>query len=204
VSESALRCLEAARCSPGIELIARVADTLGSRLALTLRPGTGPRIRDHLQSAMLEALLVGLHTRWQRHPEVPVYRPVRGVIDLVLDDPAPSVTVATEVHSDLRRVEQQVRWANLKAEALATARARDGPTPSVSKLLLLRSSERTRAAVASASEQLAAAYPARATEAVAALLGDHPWPGSAVVWCLVERGTARIMSAPPRGIRVGR
>ena len=65
-----------------------IAAALGCDLSVRMFPGTGPRIRDRIQVAMSEALLASLHPRWRAAPEVPVYRPVRGVIDLVLADPA--------------------------------------------------------------------------------------------------------------------
>ena len=63
-----------------------IAAALGCDLSVRMFPGTGPRIRDRIQVAMSEALLASLHPRWRAQPEVPVYRPVRGVIDLVLTD----------------------------------------------------------------------------------------------------------------------
>ena len=91
----------------------------GRTSACGTSPNTGPRIRDHLQVAMSEALLRALHPRWRATPEVPVYRPVHGVIDLVLEERDGTTTVATELHSQVRRVEQQVRWQMQKADALA-------------------------------------------------------------------------------------
>jgi hypothetical protein len=61
-----------------------------------------------------------------------VHRPIRGVIDLVLERADPPI-VACEAHSDLRRLEQQVRWARAKSDALAERRR-----VTVSRLLLLR------------------------------------------------------------------
>jgi hypothetical protein len=79
-------------------------------LGVRLYPGTGPLIRDHLQAAMIEALLQILHPRWRPSPEVWVTRPVQGVIDLVLeaevDDDATAPLIATEAQSELRRLEQ--------------------------------------------------------------------------------------------------
>jgi hypothetical protein len=67
-----------------------------------------------------------------------VHRPVRGVIDLVLEDRDGPDTVAPELQSELRRVEQQVRWANQKADALAGLLGQQSRR--VTRLLVLRNS----------------------------------------------------------------
>ena len=164
---------------------------------------------------MIQCLARALHSRWRRFVEVTVYRPVRGVIDMVLHDPLEPVLISTEAQSELRRIEQQVRWARAKSDALASTgaselagvlQAADG-RPSdvaVSRLLLLRSSTATHRAAAMYSDLLAAAYPARHADAVAALTGTAPWPGAALVWMDVANGIATLKAAPPRGIRLGR
>jgi hypothetical protein len=180
---------------------------LGLSFSVRLYPGTGPLIRDHIQAAMIGALLTILHERWRPTPEVPVYRPVRGVIDLVLDDLVSATTVACEAQSELRRMEQQLRWSRAKADPLQDAREASGVEAverSIGRLMLLRSSARTRAAVAEHASVVAAAYPARTTDAFAALARQAPWPGDALLWCRLERGDTEVMDRPPRGIRVGR
>jgi len=197
VSKSELHQVERGRTEPRLESLARVGAALGMDLSVRLYPGTGPLIRDRHQAAMIEALLQTLHERWRPFPEVWVTRPVKGVIDLVLD-PAdmdePLVTM--EAQSELRRLEQQIRWAHAKSEALAEHRERP-----VSSLLLLRN---TRATVAQHATTVRAAYPAHAKDAYAALNTARPWPGPAILWADVGRGRARICTSPPRGITVGR
>jgi hypothetical protein len=51
---------------------------------------------------------------------------------------------------------------------------------------------------------MASAYPVPAAEAYAALTGDLPWPGPALLWVDLGQGRARIRSTPPRSITVGR
>ena len=213
--------IEAGRARPAVDVCGRLAAALGGEVSLRYYPGTGPLLRDHLQAAMLQALLRVVHRRWRPHLEVPVYRPVRGVIDLALEDTsvleASSVVVATEIHSDLRRFEQQLRWAKAKADALALATveatvdltaasslASATPRP-ISRLLVLRSTERTRRIVALHPDVFAAAYPAPMSDALAALTTfDQPWPGPALLWMRVDHGAATLLDRPPRGIRVGR
>ena len=207
LSKSSLHDIEAGRCQPRWATMWRVGAVLGLRLSVGLLPGTGPAIRDHIQSPMIGELIALAHMRWRRTPEVAVYRPVRGVIDLALvatEEP----TVACEAQSQLRRIEQQIRWSKAKAEALAMARGAEGEDGGqaarpVSRLLLLRSTVRTRAVVAEYAELIAAAYPARAVDAYAALTGEARWPGDALLWCRVENGQATILPRPPRGITVG-
>jgi len=177
----------------------------GATFSFRLHPGAGPIIRDHLQVPMVEALLAVRHPRWRASPEVAVHRPVRGVIDLVLDDRVHGTMVATEAQSQLRRIEQLLRWSQAKADALALVRADARQEVDVSRLLLLRSTERTRAAVALAPQLLKAACPGRSVDALDALTSaSAPWPGASIIWVRIEVGHAELMEGPPRGITVGR
>jgi transcriptional regulator with XRE-family HTH domain len=200
ISHSAYSQMRSGRISPSVDVMARLAAAVGGRLALSVHQGNGPVIRDHPQAAMLQALAASLDSRWRTAPEVNVFRPVRGVIDIVLDDPDAALVVAGEAQSELRRIEQQVRWSNAKADALADAREAAASHVQVSKLLL-RSTAATRQVVAAHADLLAAAYPAGHGDAVASLLGKAPWPGPALVWCEVANGAARILDRPPRGVR---
>ncbi len=152
---------------------------------------------------MIEALLALLHPRWRRRPEVPVYRPIRGVIDLVLADRVAHEMVATEVQSQLRRVEQQIRWSVAEGRCPRGA-PRVTPEERVGRLLVLRNTAAMREVARAASQTLSAAYPARTVDAINSLAGDAPWPGSAIIWANVEGGRSQILDGPPRGIQVGR
>ncbi len=179
-----------------------VAAALGADLSIRLFPNTGQRIRDHLQVAMSEALIGAHHPRWRVAPEVPVYRPVRGVIDLVLGDTRGPDVLAVEIHSQLRRVEQQLRWAAQKADALASLPEHQDRR--VHRLLVLRNTAALREVTRAAAGTFGAAYPGRTAEAFAALVGQGPWPGHTIVWADVRLGVARILDRPPRGVPVGR
>src|SRR5262245_18823047 len=111
---------------PTIEVLARLAAALGGELSLRFHPGTGPLVGDHLQAAMVQALMRSLGAPWSAQLEVPVWTPARGSVDVVLRHTDGSL-VACEAHSELRRLEQQIRWASEKAAALdaqGSARAR--------------------------------------------------------------------------------
>lgn len=202
ISPSHLSYIEAGRREPSLEVLLRLGAVMGADLSIRLFPNTGPVLRDHLQAAMGQGLLPELAPCWRSAPEVAVYRPVRGVIDLVLEDRREPDTVATELQSQLRRAEQQVRWSNQKADALAALPHQQDRR--VSRLLVLRNTRAIRDAVTATEAAMAAGYPARTVEAVAALRGQGPWPGSAIAWMRLEGGVATLLDGPPRGVAVGR
>lgn len=197
--------IESGDREPSLSVLSALADALGGDLRVRLYPGTGPRLRDGIQARIIEALLAIVHPRWKRHVEVPVHRPVRGVIDVVLRDPG-VVVVAAEVHSQIARLEQQVRWAGLKAEALQSAAAAEAfTTETIDRMLVLRTTEATRALAERFHETLTSAYPASSTQCLDALTTvGAPWPGAAVLWAQVDGDEARILDRPPRGLRLGR
>jgi transcriptional regulator with XRE-family HTH domain len=188
------------------DALVAVATGLGYDVSVKLFEGTGPRVRDRVQARMLEALVETLHARWFPRLEIAVYRPVRGVIDVVLQDRETFDLVAGEGHSALWAVEQQVRWAGQKADSLDSARGwpwTDAPCePRVGRLLLLRSCTANHELVATLPATFSAAYPGATDLAVAALRsGDVPWPGSAIVWVRMDGAETRLMDDTPRAAR---
>jgi transcriptional regulator with XRE-family HTH domain len=183
--------IEAGTERPSIEIYARLAHALGADLAARLYPNTGPLIRDRHQAAILEALLAVRHPRWRPYPEIAVRRPSRGWIDVGLHDVRAGIFVAVEIQSELRRLEQLTRWAAEKAASLPSWEGWDrlGQAPTVSRLLIVRWTRATRTVVTSFRRQLAVSYPERSVDALEALTGTAPWPGSAIVWAR-GRGTA--------------
>ena len=168
---------------------------------------TGPRLRDHLQVRLIETLLERLHPRWEPRLEVPVYRPVRGVIDLVLVDAEAGEIVGGEAHSEIRRVERQLRWAAEKVDALPSASGWPWMPgePRVSRLLLLRSTRATRDVVSSAPVLFRAAHPGRSADALAALTrATASFPDAAIVWVDLRGTASRLLDGPPWSITVGR
>jgi transcriptional regulator with XRE-family HTH domain len=176
-----------------IDTYARLAVALGADLSTKVFPNTGPAVRDHLQAAMLELALRDRHPRWQPYLEVAVRRPSRGWIDAVLHDPRESMAVASELQSELRRLEQLIRWQAQKADALPSwegwDRLEGGPT--VSRLLVVRRTRATRQAAAEYARQLRIAYPAHPDDALEALTGTAAWPGPALVWVTIDARGAR-------------
>jgi len=200
ISQSMLSKVEAGSALPGLEVLIALSACLGTDLGVRLFPTSGPRIHDRFQAPMVEALVAHLGPPWQARPEV-VVRSARGVIDVVLSRELDRLTVACECHSELRRLELVLRRANEKTEGL---RGQVDGRGTVSSMLLLRSTRGTREVTRAFEATLAAAYPARASDAVAALAGTAAWPGPAIVWAAVEGGRGRILDGPPRGVRVGR
>ncbi len=209
IDPSHMSRIESGDRGPSLSSLAAIATVLGADLSVRLYPTTGPLIHDRIQAAMIEAMLARLDGRWIRSPEVPVHRPARGVIDLVLSGRREPITIAVEFNSELRRLEQQVRWHREKEASLPSAEVGGfpiAPEPgTTSRLLVLRSTRSLRDLAARFEETLRAAYPARCRDAVMALTGSTmPWPGPAIVWMVVDAGRARLLDGPPRGIHLGR
>ena len=202
IAQSHLSRIEAGEAEPGLEVMLRLARVLGADLSVRLYPNSGPAIHDRVSVPMTDGLLRVLSAGWRRALEVHVARPVRGVIDLVLERRAGPDTVATEFQAQLRRVEQQIRWANLKADALGSLPEQQGRR--VSRLLVVRNTSAMREVARAASSILATAYPAATATAVRSLTEGEPWPGSAMVWMRLEGSVAELMDGPPRGVTVGR
>jgi len=199
------------RGSEGIshEALVALAAGLGHDVSVRLFEGTGPRVHDRLQARMVEALLAMVHRRWFPRLEVAVYRPARGVIDLVLQDRETWDLVAAEGHSQLRSVEAQLRRAGEKADALPSATgypwSPQPGVPSIGRLLLLRSSSATHELVRTLPATFRTAYPDATEVAVDALrTGSRPWPGSAIVWVHVDGAATRVLEGTPRAVRLGR
>jgi transcriptional regulator with XRE-family HTH domain len=196
VAQGHISATESGDRAPTLEIYARLAAALGADLAVRLYPNTGPAIRDRHQARILEALLGTLHRHWRRFPEVGVRHPARGWIDAVLHDPARSIIVAVEIQSELRRIEQLIRWSAEKAASLPSwsGWAGLGPEPEVSRLLIVRRTRSTAAAARDLGRQLRAAYPAHPADALAALRSDVvAWPGPALLWARIEAGRVRFM-----------
>jgi transcriptional regulator with XRE-family HTH domain len=209
VSKTYVARVEAGAVRPTIETYTALAAALGSDFAARIYPGTGPTIRDRNQAPIVEALIRLATPIWHAFPEVPVRAPTRGVIDLVLHSEAESVVIAAEVETELKRLEQRLRWHAEKAEALPSsalwrAAVADERVPGVSKLLVLRSTDTNRRIVREFEATLLATYPGRTSQAYEALAGRARWPGAAVLWARTQHGQATILAAPPRGIRLGR
>jgi transcriptional regulator with XRE-family HTH domain len=190
--------IEHAEREPTIGVLAAISDALGADLSIRLYPNTGPRIRDRHQSAIADALL-GLIAprRWTMTPEVGVRKPVRGSIDLVAHDRAARVLVAIEVESLVRRLEQLLRWHQDKADALPSSdlwafASADGDV-TISRLLVMRSTETNRHLARHYEALLRAAYPARTIDARAAMTTVAAWPGPSVLWADVRNGKATIL-----------
>ena len=197
--------IESGQVEPSFKALVAIAAALGADVSIRLYPGSGPRLTDRHQSRMVEALLRSLHPSWHPHVEVPVSRPARGVIDVVLERPSAGPFVAAEAHSEIHRLEQQIRWARDKAASLdSSGLVSPGAEPIVSTMLVLRSTAATRALAREFEATLRAAYPAPTAAVVAALRDGAEWPGPGLVWIRIESDRVEVLSGPPRGVNVGR
>lgn len=189
--------IETGETGASLRVLMTIGSVLGCDLSVRYFPGSGPRIRDRLQAPIVEALLRVLDGRWAAQPEVPIIRPVRGVIDLVLRREGD--IIACEVQSELRRLEEVLRRSAEKAAALDALEQRPAP-----RLLVVRSTTHTREIARRFEATLRAAYPARAVDVYEALSQPgNAWPGPAILWARLERGRAEILERPPRGVRIG-
>lgn len=203
-----LRLIEEGQRDASAAVLARIAAALGADFSRRLFPNGGPPIRDRFQARMVEAFLRELSPEWSQSVEVAVHRPIRGVIDAVLGHPAGRHVVALECQSELRRLEQQLRWAFTKSEALPSSAvwpflAPDpaGP-PAISSILLLRSTAATRELARTFRQTLAAAYPVEPADLQLALADPKlPWPGSGIIWVRLDGTKATILPGWPRGVR---
>ena len=191
VDRSTLSRLESGELRPSLETYVRIATALGADLHARPYPTTGPPVHDRHQVRIAEILLASLHRRWEATAEVAVRRPARGFVDQVLFDREHTL-VATELESDIRRVEQLLRWSIEKAASLPSADgwptwARDGES-NVSRLLVVRRTRSNRAVAADARRQLREAFPADPRDALESLTGTASWPGPALVWARLEPG----------------
>ena len=189
------------------DALVAAATALGRNVSVRLfESAATPHVRDRLQVQMIEALLTALHPRWMPRLEVAVYRPVRGVIDVVLQDRDTLDLVAGEAHSLLHTVEGQLRWAGQKADALASATgwpwADAVEPPRIGRLLLLRSCSAVHDLVMAGPHTFAAAYPGDTERAVATLTGPHGrWPNAAVAWVAIDGKDTRLLAGSPRALR---
>jgi transcriptional regulator with XRE-family HTH domain len=199
--------IEAGRGDWSPRTLNRIATALGADLSIRLYPNTGPRIRDRLQAPMMEALLRILHPRWRATLEVAVRHPARGIIDAVLDDRASPLIVAVESESDIRRVEQHLRWSQDKARSIPSsdlwgyAVAQREQEPAISRLLVLRATRSNRELVRDFEATFRNAYPADPAAVRRCLMSaDAPWPGPGLLWATVEGDSARILDRAPPGL----
>ena len=209
IPQSFLSRIERGLAEPSLAVLVAIGGPLGADLSLRLHPGAGPRIRDRLKAPITEELIRRSRGGWRSVPEVSVWRPARGVIDVVLARPA-EIVVAVEIQSEIRRLEQHIRWAKQKAESMPSCEAWPmlsggaAETP-ISRLLILRSTKTTRELVRTYSATFASEFPARSIDAVRAIADpDVPWPGAALVWASSVGGHIRLLDVPPREIDVGR
>lgn len=199
IDASYLADIEAGSARPSHEICLRIAISLGADLPLRLYPSTGPAVRDRLQTPILEALLAGLHPRWHAFAEIATRRPSRGWIDAGLHDPRARVFVATEIQSELRRIEQLLRWSAAKADSVPSWEgwAQLGEEPAISRLLVVRDSRTNREIAAEVRLVLRTAYPADPRDALAALRGPDGWPGPALLWAVRDAaGGWRLVARP--------
>jgi transcriptional regulator with XRE-family HTH domain len=195
VSHGYLSKVMACKVRPSLGTYAKLAVPLGADLSTRLYPNTGPLIRDRHQARITEALLGSHHPRWTPATEVGVRQPARGWIDVVLHEARERRLVAVEIESNIGRIEQQVRWARMKADSLPSWAGWPVDGAEISRLLIVRRTRANRQTALEFARQLAAAYPAHPEDAMGALTGSTPWPGAAMVWAQIDPDRVRFLAS---------
>jgi transcriptional regulator with XRE-family HTH domain len=209
IHRSHLARIESGLARPSLEVLTAIGVGLGADLSLRYFEGAGPRLHDRFQAAMVEAMIKVLDRRWMPTLEVPVSQLSRGVIDLVLSDRSSPIVVAAEAQSEIRRLEQQLRWGTEKADGLRQRLADRDPRMEgvvVSKLLILRSTVSTRQLSRRFERTLATAFPAPTDDVFRALTTSAaPWPGAGIFWVRIDGDRANVLEHPLVAFRwVGR
>jgi len=206
LSESALSRLLGGQSRPEFEVLLRICLALDGDLYLKIAAGVDVPIRDAIQARMIEAFLLVAGGHWRPHPEITITTPARGSVDLVLESTTGHpLLVAAEFQSQLRRLEQTIRWSAEKAAGVrSTALARQlaavsGEEPRIGRLLVVRNTVANRAVAREFAATLAAAYPVGPAEVVAAIRGVGPWRGDGIAWMSVHGAIATLLDGPPRG-----
>lgn len=123
----------------------------------------------------------------------------RGSIDVVWHEPRENLLVAAEIESQLRRIEQTVRWSREKVESLPSSslwrhvEGDIGGTPTASQLLIVRRTRATPAVARQFAGQIALAYPAHHEDALASFTGTAKWPGAAMIWAEIKPDSVRFL-----------
>jgi len=147
----------------GLADLARHAAAVGLRLHARFYPA-GAGLRDAAQLDLLRRLRARIGDRWTWQLEAPLSIPgdLRAFDALLV---GPGATVAVEAITRLRDAQAQLREANRKK--------RDGGAPRL--VILVRASHHNRAALASAADVLATAFPLGTRATLAALAsGEDP------------------------------
>jgi transcriptional regulator with XRE-family HTH domain len=166
--------IERGRGQASIDAVVALAASLGADVSVRLFPtAAAPRLRDHLQAPMIEAIVREIRDPWRATPEVPVPE-ARGVVDLVLRNRPAGIVIACEAHSQLRSLDLVLRRLHEKELALARLEAADA---TVSSMLLLRSTESTRRIVRLHEALFAATFPGSTTKAIDLLGGQSGQSG---------------------------
>ena len=200
IDPSHIARIEKGMAHASVRALTALSIALGADISVRFFAGSGPRLHDRFQAPMLEGLIRSLASCWRPGLEVVVPGPRRGVADITLSHATDPLLVVGEAQSEFRRIEQQMRWIAEKVKAFKDAD--EGRT--VSRLLVVRSTEATRAVVREYAATFAAAYPARSADLFDSLTAGHQWPGDGIVWMRMERGSARLLRHPPRRVPVGR
>lgn len=205
VSRSHIAAIERGRANPSLEVIVRLATSLGLELDLNLRPPI--IIGDRRQRDSVHARCSGYVDRrfrsdgWETAREVEIVDGRwRGWIDLLAFDRRTGTLIIIEIKTvidDVGAIERQVGWYERQARRLA--RDRGWRPRKIVTWLLVLSSEQNEQAMASNRDVFARAFPVR-SPLMADLIDDPSadWPGGRGLALIDPARRRRIWLVRPR------
>lgn len=216
VSRAYISAIECGVANPSLDMVARIADTLGIELDFVSRPPVvvgDPRQRDLVHarcSGYVDRRLRGSGWSVLREVEL-VHGRSHGWIDLLAFDPRTGTLLIVEVKTrvdDLGSIERQLAWYERSAPDIA--RARGWRPRSISSWLLVLASDEVDAAIRANGATIGVAFPMRAAEMMRVVAGAPPsitgGRGIALIdpssrrreWLLGSRSDGRRGTAPYR------
>jgi transcriptional regulator with XRE-family HTH domain len=178
VSRAYISAIECGLANPSLDMVARIADTLGIEIDLAARP---PIVTDPRQHDIVHSRCSGYTDRRFRRAGWDVLREVEivhgrshGWIDLLAFDPRTGTLLVVEVKTridDLGSIERQLAW--YERSAMDVARAHGWRPSIVRGWLLALASDEIDGAIRANGLALAVAFPVRAAEMQLVVTGDQ-------------------------------
>ena len=176
VSQSVVSRVMSGSVTADLELVVRLASSVGHRFTYKLYPLDRPRLRDSGQLDLARIVREALHASWHVSLEVPVAAPPdRRAADLVLE--TPWETIEVEIERGLFDFQAQLRSAQLKRLALSERLAR-----AVTLVVGVPDTRASRNRLAPHADIIRSALPVPSRRAWASLRSGEPVGGDALIW----------------------
>lgn len=179
-SQTEVSKAERGRADVSLEARCRLAAACGHELGWRLYPVATVRLRDSGQLALAQAITGGAHANWQVRLEVPVARGDARAADLVLT--STRETIHIEIERALVDFQAQLRSAQLKREALASADQRP-----VRLVIAVPDTKATKARLAPFSQLLTQTMPATSRAIWRAIRTGEPLTSDGILFVRAPR-----------------